>query len=370
MRRKYLVFTLAMGSGLTIALLWLLGSSPTAVTGAPAPVMQPAPRDVITETVHLPLIAYKHGTSLWVDVQDRQTSLNFFNQVYRASEGVAAGWTGQHASCSAGRTSAAFQEAVLLRINYFRAMAGVPGNVTLSDEYTRKAQKAALMMSVNRDLNHSPPQGWTCYSAEGAEAAGRSNLCLGCYGYAAIDLYMRDSGVSSLGHRRWLLYPQTQEMGTGDIPPAAGYPSSNALWVITGDYGGPRPETRQEYVAWPPPGYVPYQVVHSFWSFSYPGASFGSATVSMSSGGHGIPVDVKPVATGYGENTLVWEPDASFGTPPVADTVYRVSVRNVLINQAWRDFNYSVTVFDPGSPANTSFEVERVPELGMPPELP
>jgi hypothetical protein len=44
-----LVFTLAMGSGLIIALLWLLGSSPTAVTGTHAPVMQPAPRDVIRD---------------------------------------------------------------------------------------------------------------------------------------------------------------------------------------------------------------------------------------------------------------------------------------------------------------------------------
>jgi hypothetical protein len=45
-------------------------------------------------------------------------------------------------------------------------------------------------------------------------------------------------------------------------------------------------------------------------------------------------------------------------------------VRNVLINQAWHDFTNSVTAFDPGSPANTSFETERILELGLPPELP
>lgn len=370
MKPRYLILTLAMGLSLTIALLWLLGSSPISVVGAPAPVLQPPPRDVVTETAFLPLIVHDPGTGLWVDIQNRQASLDYFNQVYRASEGVAAGWTGSHANCNAGSTSAAFREAVRLRINYFRAMAGVPGTVTLSDEYTQKAQEAALMMSVNHDLDHSPPTNWICYSPEGAEAAGRSNLCLGCYGYVAIDAYMRDYDIPSLGHRRWILYPQTQEMGTGDIPPVPGYWSSNALWVITSDYGGPRPETREEFVAWPPPGYVPNQVVYSLWSFSYPGANFNSATVSMSSGGQTIQVDVKPIASGYGENTLVWEPDASFGSPPASDKSYRVSVTNVLVNQTWRNFTYRVTVFDPGSRADRPTEVERGQVLGQPPRLP
>lgn len=65
-------------------------------------------------------------------------------------------------------------------------MAGVPATVVLSGEFTAKAQKAALMMSVNRQLSHSPDSTWICYSAEGAEAAGKSNLYLGVYGPSAI----------------------------------------------------------------------------------------------------------------------------------------------------------------------------------------
>lgn len=140
--------------------------------------------DVITPQAYLPLVS--HGAPvLSVNPQNRQASLDFYTQVYLASEGVPIEWTGNHAACGEGATSAAFRQAVQLRINYFRAMAGVPATVVLSDEFNAKAQKAALMMSVNRQLSHSPDSAWTCYSAEGAEAAGKSNLYLGVYGPSA-----------------------------------------------------------------------------------------------------------------------------------------------------------------------------------------
>ena len=51
-------------------------------------------------------------------------------------------------------------------------MAGVPNLRSLSDTYNLKAQAAALMMSVNRALSHSPPSTWICYTPEGAQGAG------------------------------------------------------------------------------------------------------------------------------------------------------------------------------------------------------
>jgi uncharacterized protein YkwD len=124
-----------------------------------------------TEYVFLPLISQQPKPMPWIDPSDRQMSLNYFKQVYRASEGVDIGWTGDHANCNAGETSTAFLEAVRLRINYFRAMAGMPGTLQLSDEYSSKAQPAALMMSVNGQLSHNPPPSWLCYTNEGAEEA-------------------------------------------------------------------------------------------------------------------------------------------------------------------------------------------------------
>lgn len=373
-RHKHLSIALMVGVGITLALVWLTAGSPASASHVIPISSQRAFGEVITTYTYLPIVTRDYRWVLSVDPQDRQASLDFYNEVYRASEGIASGWTGDHASCDPGTTSQAFRDAVVLRINYFRAMAGVPAGVLLSDEYNGKAQQAALMMSVNGQLSHDPPPSWTCYTAEGDEAAGSSNLYLGRFGWSAVSGYMQDSGSGNyfVGHRRWILYPQTQFMGTGDIPSVSGYWSSNALWVFDQDnMWGPRPDTREEYVAWPPPGYVPYQVVFARWSFSYDDADFSGASVSMTSGGADVPVDVQSVVNGYGENTLVWEPDATFDAP-TSDETYSVQINDVLIDGVSRDFAYDVTIFDPdaqvGAPAGARPEEDA--QLGIPLRLP
>jgi uncharacterized protein YkwD len=368
--RRWGLTALAAGLALTAALIWLLSGSSRPAQGETVLAGALRPGDTLTQTAYLPLVL-RDFPPMTVDPTSRAASLEFYQRVYLGSEGVAIGWTGSQATCTAGTTAAAFRAAVQLRINYYRALAGVPSDLVLNPTYTNKAQQAALMMSANGDLDHSPPSSWRCYTSAGAEAAGSSNLCLGAYGPGAIDAYMQDAGGSNyfVGHRRWVLYPQTQEMGTGDIPEGGGYWAANALWVFDSHIWDERPETREEYVAWPPPGYVPYQVVFPRWSFSYAGANFGSATVSMSSGGSGVDVTVKPVENGYGENTLVWEPAASFG-PPGADTTYSVSVKNVLIKGSPRNFSYDVIVFDPATVARIPIAEGVGPELGSPPTFP
>lgn len=317
----------------------------------PGLLIPPSPADVqvlastaLAYNVYLPYIEQNSA----FNPQNRQESLNFYLQQYLSSEGTPIGWTGDHDSCTPGTTSLQFREAVLRRINYFREMAGVP-TVTLKDEYNRKAQAAALMMSVNRRLSHSPTPDWLCYSSDGAEGAGSSDLFLGVMGWDAITGYVLEGGV--VGHRRWILYPQTEEMGTGDIPSTQDYPEANALWVFDSNLWSPRPATRNGFVAWPPPGYVPYQVVNDHWSLSYPDADFSSATVTMTTGGADVPVALEPIFNGYGENTLVWIPygvsiDITWPKPQV-DTSFRVKVQNVIIEGQSRNFNYEVIVFDP-----------------------
>jgi len=292
---------------------------------------------------------------VFVNTQNRQDSLNFFNQIYLSSEGIPVNWTGNHGACDPGSTDMNFRDAVLRRINYFRAMAGVPADVTLSDESNRKAQAAALMMSVNRQSSHNPPSSWICYSEEGAQGAGSSNLYLGVFSWTAITGYIMDPGGNNypVGHRRWILYPQTQIMGTGDVPPAQGYPPANALRVFDSHMGESRPPTREEFVAWPPPGYVPYQVVFPRWSFSSSGADFSAASVSMISNDTELSVSQADVVYGYGENTLVWVPtglsERENWSHSGGDTTYSVNIRNVVINNQTRDFAYDVIVFDPGT---------------------
>ncbi|MFC4161481.1 CAP domain-containing protein [Chitinimonas lacunae] len=288
-----------------------------------------------------------------LDTTTREPVRLFFNTVYAASDGVASGWRGDLASCHAGDTSAEFKAAMQRRINWFRAMAGLPAAVELDNTFNQKAQQAALMMAANRSLSHNPPTSWKCYSAAGAEGAGKSNIYLGSFGPGAISGYILDpgGGNSAVGHRRWVLYPQTRFMGVGDVDGAVSGMSSNALWVQDGNAWSVRPAVRDDFVAWPPKGYVPYQTVYPRWSLSYPKADFSAARVSMTENGQPMATQLEPLANGYGENTLVWLPgnyrDGSRWQKPAADTVYRVTVDNVLVNGAAKRFEYSVIVFDP-----------------------
>ncbi len=297
--------------------------------------------------------------------QSREASRSYYYSVYLASGSQPIMWDGDRAVCAAGSTALDYKEAVALRINYFRAMAGVPSQIAFSDTYSGKDQKAALMMSANNALDHYPPDTWSCYSAEGAEGAGNSNLALGASGWDSISLYVKDPGSNNgaAGHRRWILYPQTQQMGTGDIPPAGGS-AANALWVFDDNIWNPRSATREEYVAWPPPGYVPYQVVYPRWSFAYAGADFSQATVTMTNNQQPVSTVLETIYDGYGENTLVWIPAGLTSwdawPQPAADTRYRITIDNVVIAGTPRSFTYDVTVFDPATEQPPVFSLNPV----------
>jgi hypothetical protein len=209
------------------------------------------------------------------------------------------------------------------------------------------------MMSVQGSLSHNPGTNWACYTPTGAEAAGKSNLALGADAAAAIDLYMDDPGSggnAAVGHRRWILYPPTRIMGTGNVPSAGGW-AANDLWVIGGS--GSRP-AQPLWVAWPPPGYVPWQIMprsSGRWSFSYAGATFSGAAVYVQHAGTNVPVMLEAQAQGYGDNTIVWVPQGIATALPTADLRYDVAVSNVLVNGQSRLFNYSITVIDATVPA-------------------
>lgn len=284
-----------------------------------------------------------------VNPASRSEAASLYQTTYLASQSVPSGWNGNRASCTPGTTSLAYADATILRVNYFRAMAGLPGDVTLSNVWNGKCQEAALMMSANGQLSHTPPNTWTCYTAGGAEAAGKSNIGLGVDGPACIDLYIDDPGSggnAAVGHRRWILYPPAKRMGAGSIPGTGGW-AANALWVIGG--AGSRP-AQPSWVAWPPQGFVPYQVMPKSskrWSFSYPGATFTGAGVFMRRSGTNVTLALEAQAQGYGDNTIVWVPQGVPTTAPATDITYSVIVSNVVVGGTARVFNYDVTIIDP-----------------------
>ena len=159
-------------------------------------------------------------------------------------------------------------------------------------------------------------------------------------------------------------------MGTGDVPEGGGYGAANALWVQDANIWGARPAPRDNYVAWPPPGYVPYTVVFGRWSFSLKDANFSGATVSMTQNGSPISATIDARISNvntYPENSIVWRP---FGVAhdyvwprPSADTVYAVTIRSVVVGGVSRDFSYVVRVFDP---AGGGVSVPGAPTLNAP----
>ncbi|MEP2776879.1 MAG: CAP domain-containing protein [Luteolibacter sp.] len=282
-----------------------------------------------------------------VDTTSRADVLSFYNCIYTASANDKAkiGWNGSVANCLPGTTSAAFKDDILRRINFYRALVAVPAGVSFDPVKNAKAQQAALMMSRNATLSHDPPATWQCYTADGAEAAGKSNLFLGGYGASSVDGYIVDPGLGNeiVGHRRWLLYSRAVSMGTGDIPGESGYSSANAIWVI-GNAGTAPPAA---FIPWPNRGYSPFPLMPARWSLSYPGASFASATVSMTVGGVSVATNVISRAdNGYGDNTIVWAPS---GLPAsiTTDVVCSVTVSGISNAGGVTSYTYPVNLFDP-----------------------
>jgi hypothetical protein len=293
------------------------------------------------------------AASPWLDTSDREAVRLSYLSAIKATVNVAIGWTGQIASCTPGATSQEYKDAALARINWFRGMAGVPANVTFSSNLNANSQSSALIMSANRALSHYPPSTWTCYSSTGAEAASKSNICY-IYGFSdtgCVAGYMRDDGSSNyaVGHRRWILYPPTTVMGTGDVAQNGIYPFTNSLWVLPSTYL-PRPATRDPFVAWPPRGYVPYQTIFNRWSFSYPGATFNQTTVTVTRAGQPLTVTLENQAQGYGENSIVWTV-SSPGVGPGLDVRFQVTISNVGTSSGLQTFQYEVIAMDPDAAA-------------------
>ena len=327
----------------------------------------------------LALAALRAAASDWYDTLNRAAIAAAYNNVLVPSASVPMGWTGNLTTGDKGTTSPAYRNAVLTRVNWFRALAGVPATVSLNPVWSEADQQAALMMMANQQLSHTPPTSWLFYTAAGAEAASKSNLCLGFISDpGCVQMYISDFGPSNAaaGHRRWLLYPQTTAIGTGDVQGTGVYQMANAMWVIdSATYSRPRPPTRDVFVAWPPPGYVPFQVVSPRWSFSYPSADFASAIVTMQRNGAPVPVRQEAVANGTGENSIVWVPDNQdandFKTPaaPAQDTTTVVTVSNVLVNNTPRTFTYAVTIFNQNTSTSSPAEVRSDFNLDNAPDI-
>ncbi len=313
----------------------------------------------------------------WIDTSNRDAVAVAFAGEY-AGDAPEMDWTGNYETCRPGQASERLALATLRRVNFYRAMAGVPAGVELNADFSAKAQHAALAMSATGRLSHTPDQTFDCLTVVGQEAAANSNLYLGRTGPSAIDGYIEDPGDRNrdVGHRNTILHPPTSEIGVGHVAGSdTAYPA-NALWVFDAGVFDDTPPLREAdgFVAWPPRGFVPPELVYPRWSFGLAGADFDNAEVTMTSGGRTIALDVvaRLSLEGYVPSPIiVWEPvadpgsddslvgngaideraaragevgDDFFRLDPAYDTEFDIVVSGVVVDGAEVGFSYTVTV--------------------------
>lgn len=211
------------------------------------------------------------------------------------------------AACKPGVISDANNTKFLRVLNYYRRTAGLFDSCILNKNYNQYAQAAALIMSANSHLTHSPAKSDKCYTENGYNGASHSNLSLGADGVYGMVIQMQDDGASntSVGHRRWILYPGNTVFGLGSAEGAM------ALYVLGNEqiekFDKRNPfNSEKEYVAWPAPGHFPEELLTTRWSFSMSGVNFDKATVTITSNGVTKAGVVESRNGSYGLSTLVW----------------------------------------------------------------
>lgn len=166
--------------------------------------------------------------------------------------------------CNYGTNSEEDLEATTKRVNYYRYLSGlnkIPRST--NSTYINYTRQASIILSSNNIFSHYlSNQSLKCWSKEGEFGAKNSNLALTAIPCSsdAIPLYMNDEGVASLGHRRWILNPPLSQVATGK----SGSYSALLVLPVADQASNPVPT----FIAFPPPGPVPHDLVPEKWSFS------------------------------------------------------------------------------------------------------
>lgn len=327
-----------------------------------------------------------------VDTSDRNDVVSFWQAVYKASDGYESriAWTGNYTAAAPftnaeGTVSAAFVEDVERRVNFFRALAGVPADVRVntgsrvvidpSDPHQPAAgtlksvaaqQSAYMVIRTFHDhggsgagLLHSPLQAQcVAWSTAAWNANFRGNIALGFFGPGAINAYLAEDvpGLSGwntgAGHRRWILNPRATDFATGDTPGwfdgATVRPPTNVLYVIQNP-SETSPERPPKFVTYPNAGYFPAPLNTKLWSLSHPGADFSAATIAMTTAaGVAVPVVKQAVQSGFGQPTVVWQvPAHAAAASVVADATFHVTVNGITGPGVPSSHSYTVTLIDP-----------------------
>jgi len=248
------------------------------------------------------------------------------------------------ANCAPGALRSEAKASFLAAFNALRARHGL-APVRYNASADRAAGEAAMMMAANEALSHDPPPSWKCWTAEGAAAAGSSNLLGGVSSpylayeddNAILAEWLIEGDGDEIGHRRWLLDPYLDQTALGrfiTVLPGGVRVDSAVMKVFDfpgasrddswgGGSGRPRsPTTTPAFVAWPQGDYpAMFFSPRARLSFSisedpddgdaFGAIDFSQAAVAISDGAQMLPVrDRLWDNEGYGvANSLSWRVD-------------------------------------------------------------
>ena len=298
----------------------------------------------------------RYGDRPGFDVWDREAVAAAYRTEFEREE-PDHGFTGNVADCDAGTTSQPFRDSIVQRANWYRQMAGL-NTVTEDPSQSAAAQQKALIILAEGRSSHHPTPDWACYTE--VPIGGGENLYLGESGLASVDGYIRDKGDNNLavGHRRQILSPFLDEIGTGNVY-NADRNSANATHFGYDYNSDATVREPRGFVAWPPAGYVPAETVWGRWSFQLPDADFSEATVTVTDDYGPILVQVIDRDSRHGGAAVVWAVHGDYSSvqlpePRHGDKCYTVTISNVTVaGAAQTPFRYATCLIDPGGESDS-----------------
>lgn len=233
-----------------------------------------------------------------------------------------------------GGLTTAYEADALAYLKAYRYLGGVPyKQIKPNSENGRLAQHIAVLCQYQFDIKawpppnpHRPPELKEVDRAFWADAdkGGRgSNIYDHHKPVCSLRLglidWMRDSNehnLHSVGHRRWILYPGIDQVGFGEAGRmCAMFYKPIGAETHTGDF-----------IAWPPPGYLPVEYFGSEWAWSITLTNTGKYKIPKSANDYDVAIvplddDYNPAGealklnvknldlNGYGiANCLIWRP--------------------------------------------------------------
>ncbi|KAH0790136.1 CAP domain-containing protein [Histomonas meleagridis] len=181
--------------------------------------------------------------------------------------------------CGVGYQTDADKSDALNVMNFYRYACGLNDLVQSQDAAVIQSEmEACKIMEANGIFSHDlTDQSLTCWTQAGSTGASSSNIYWSsgtACGSNSIASYMDDRGVSSCGHRRWLLLPTLSELAQG----------VNGHYSATRVFGFNRVGTSSPiFIAYPPPGAFPVNLIPDVWTFSRQWNPSGGSLHSMPS---------------------------------------------------------------------------------------